>query len=68
VSINTSFELELTKLIREEIQRITDVISVGNRAAVPDFAAYMKFVGELTALNRVVNDYCDEANTLLNQR
>jgi hypothetical protein len=68
VSVNSSFEAELKSLISDEIERITEIIAVGSRVAVPDYAAYYKFVGELNALNRVLNDYCDEANTLLNKR
>jgi hypothetical protein len=64
-TLNTQFEHELTKLIDEELARLTENLVAGS--AVTDFAAYRHIAGQIRGLERV-RDYCDEVNTLLSKR
>ena len=63
---NSQFEAELKKRIAEEIERLKDILSQGQ--AVTDFAEYRHLAGQIFALTRVANDYCDEVATLINKR
>lgn len=63
---NTVFESELKKLITEEVRRIEE--NLGKGLAVKDYADYLKLVGQITAFKIVLDSYCDEVSTKLNQR
>lgn len=63
---NTQFEIELKKLIAAEIERLRDDLETGH--AVIDHSKYREYVGELRALRKVVNSYCDEANQINDKR
>jgi hypothetical protein len=65
-TLNTQFEHELKKLIDQEIERQKDILEAG--VAVPDFAAYRHVNGQISALKRVRDSYCEEVNTLLSKR
>jgi hypothetical protein len=63
---NTQFEVELKKLIDDEIERIKDILGVG--MSVKDYAEYRFHVGQIEALNKVSSSYCDEVTTIINKR
>jgi hypothetical protein len=63
---NTQFEYELRKLIDVEIDRIKDILAMGK--AIPDFAEYRYHVGQLDALGRVADSYCEETNSIISKR
>jgi hypothetical protein len=63
---NTQFESELKKLIAAEIERLRDILEAG--MAIKEFADYVKVTGQLAALRMVADAYCDEANTIINEK
>lgn len=63
---STQFEQELKKRLHEEMLRIAENMTEG--LAIKDFATYLRYVGEFQALKRVVEMYCDEVNTRMNER
>ena len=65
-TLNTQFEGELKKLIATEIERIKDILAVG--MAVKDYAEYRFHVGQIEALQKVADSYCDEVTTIINKR
>lgn len=62
---NSQFEIELKKLIAAEIERLRGDLESG--LAVNDHSKYREYVGELRALRKVAESYCDEANTIINK-
>lgn len=65
-SISTQFETELQKRVGEERERIRDILEIGS--AVPDYATYLRYVGQCYALNRVSGEFCDDVNIVINKR
>jgi hypothetical protein len=65
-TLNTQFEVELKKLIADEVERIKDILAVG--MAVKDYAEYRFHVGQIEALNKISTSYCDEATSIINKR
>jgi hypothetical protein len=65
-TVSTQFEQELKKRLHEEMLRIAENMTEG--LAIKDFATYLRYVGEFQALKRVVETYCDEVNTTINER
>lgn len=63
--MSARFEIELKKRIGEEIERLRDVLAAG--LAVKDFAQYQNYAGRITALKAVIDEYCGEVETRLNQ-
>lgn len=63
---NNLFETELKKRIIEEIERLRDILDVG--VAIKDYADYKFHSGQILALRRVADSYCDEIQTLINKR
>lgn len=63
---NTQFEFELKKRIAEEIERIRGILEDGG--AIKDIAEYKFQTGQLNALRRVADSYCDEVTTKINQQ
>jgi hypothetical protein len=63
---NTTFEVELKKIIAAEIERICTNLALGT--AVPDYAEYKFLTGQINALNRVADAYCDEVNDIIAKR
>jgi hypothetical protein len=61
----TRFEVELTKRIREEIERLKTNLAAGE--AIKDYAQYQNYVGRLAALNLVLGEYYDDVQTTLNK-
>jgi hypothetical protein len=59
------FEVELTKRIREEIERLKTNLAAGE--AIKDYAQYQNYVGRLAALNLVIGEYYDDVQTTLNK-
>ena len=52
--------------LRGPALRIAENMTEG--LAIKDFATYLRYVGEFQALKRVVETYCDEVNTRMNER
>jgi len=65
-TLGTQFELELKKTIAAEIERLRDVLD--GLGSVQDFAAYRYHVGQIHALRRVADSYCDEVSTIISKR
>jgi hypothetical protein len=63
---STAFEAELKKRIGEEIDHLRDNLAAG--AAVKDYADYRYHTGQINALRRVADSYCDEVAMILNKR
>jgi hypothetical protein len=63
---NTQFESELKKTIAEEIERLHGVLDAG--LAVKDFAEYRYNIGQIHALRRVAESYCDEVTSKINKQ
>lgn len=66
MSLSTQFEHELKKRIDEELTRLLDILRT--RTAVDSFDVYHYLVGQIDALERVTESYCDEVNTILDKR
>lgn len=67
-STNTQFETELKNLIATRMAEIGDILCEGQATAVKDHAQYQHYVGQFYALRQVHDDFCQQANTTLNQR
>jgi hypothetical protein len=65
-TVSTQFELELKKRLREEIVRLSDVLIAGT--AITDYPKYQNIVGQISALGRVTETYCDEVTTTINEQ
>jgi len=66
LTINTQFEVELKKLIAEEVARLKDILADGQ--AVTDYDAYRFLTGQLFAYARITDAYCDEVKTTISKR
>lgn len=64
--LNTQFEFELKKLVAARMTDIADILCNGQ--AVKSYEDYRQLVGSFQALRQVHEDFCDQANTTLNQR
>ena len=62
---NTQFEIELQKLIDQEIERLKDNLS--NGLSVVDYADYKHQVGKILGLRSVI-ELCEEAKSILAKR
>jgi len=62
----SKFEIELKKIIDEEIDRLSEVLEAG--VGIPDYAKYQNIVGQIYALRLVANEYCFEANDTIEKR
>jgi len=58
------FERELRKLITAEIERLHE--NAGHGMGVPDYATYMKLVGEIVGLRRTL-EFCEESRSAVNK-
>ena len=65
-TVNTQFEVELKKRVAARMDDIRDALSDGT--AIKDYADYKRYVGEYQGLKQVVETYCDEVTTTINQR
>jgi hypothetical protein len=65
-TVSSQFEAELKKTLADEIERIRTVLEAG--MAVKDFADYRYHVGQVHAIRRVIDAYCDEVSTKLSKR
>jgi hypothetical protein len=65
-TISTQFESELKKRLNARMVEIAEILTSGQ--AIKDYADYRRFVGEFQGLRQVLDTYCDEVNTTLNQR
>lgn len=61
------FISQLKKMIREEIQRSTEIIANPNSAAIPDYAQFRFHVGIVQGL-RMAEELCDEAEAVIDGR
>lgn len=64
--ISTQFESELKKRIGEYIAHVSNELSAGT--GIENIAQYQHRVGQIYALNRVMTEFCDDANKVINQR
>jgi hypothetical protein len=60
-SYDARFERELKKRIGAELARLREVIEVG--VAITDHAKYQNYIGQIAALKRVTDEYCQEVQT-----
>ena len=65
-TLNILFQNELKKVIAAERERINDILA--NGGAVTSYADYKFHVGQIQALDRVVDAYCPEIETLISKR
>lgn len=65
-TVSTLFECELKKILDKQMVRIAEIMTDGQ--AIKDYAEYRRYVGEFHAYKQVVDTYCDEVNTKINQR
>jgi hypothetical protein len=63
---NTTFEVEIKKLIAAEIERICAILALG--VAVADHNEYRFLVGQINALNKVSDSYCIEVYEIISKR
>lgn len=63
---SSHFEAELRKRIEAQMEHVRDVLC--NPEAVKDYNFYMGYIGEYRALRQVLEVFCDEINTKINQR
>ena len=64
-TISTQFEIELRKVIDEQLSEVMESLVTG---VASDFADYKFKVGRITALRQVLDYYCDEVNAKLNKQ
>jgi len=64
-TISTQFEIELRKVIDEQLSEAMESLVTG---VASDFADYKFKVGRITALRQVLDYYCDEVNAKLNKQ
>jgi hypothetical protein len=62
----TYYQYELSKLLKEEIERLTSVIT-SEFDMIGDFASYRYHIGLIKGLRRAL-ELCDEAETVVNNR
>lgn len=60
------FAEALKKRLYEEADLLKDVLAEGR--AVQDFAEYKHIVGQIRALRRTADEYCDQVESDLNKR
>lgn len=65
MNYNNQFQIELTKLLQVEIERLTE--NLANPASVTDYADYKHQAGKIIAL-RGVFDLFEEVDTILSKR
>jgi len=58
LNLNAAIGRELSRLIAEEIQRLTENLTLG--AGVPDYSQYKQIVGQITGLRQAI-DLCEQA-------
>jgi hypothetical protein len=63
---NAQFEVELRKLLAEEIDRLKE--NLARSTASMDYAEFRHIVGQIAALRRVVDSYCGEVDDIINKR
>jgi len=63
-TISVRFEYELKKLVDEEIERLTDILTLG--VSIHDIADYKHITGQLAAW-RKLDDLCDEARSVMDK-
>ena len=59
-TISTRFEYELKKLVKEEVERLTDLLMLG--VSIHDIADYRHITGQLAAW-RKLDDFCEDARS-----
>ena len=64
-TLSTQFEAELTRLIHAEIENIKDDMAAGSFSDPGD---YKRYVGQIYAYRRVVEELAAEANKILTER
>ena len=64
-SYDVRFERELKKRIGEEAGRLLEELVAG--VAVTDYAKYQNYIGRITSLRRVTEEFCPEVQTIIDQ-
>lgn len=64
--VSTQFETELKKRIGEYIVHVSDELGIGT--GIENIAQYQHRVGQIYALKRVMTEFCDDVNKVINQR
>ena len=62
-SYDSRFERELRNRLNEELARLRDVLEIGS--AIKDYAEYKNHVGQIHALKRVISEFCQEIQTII---
>ena len=62
----TYYQYELSKLLKEEIDRLTSTITA-EYEVVSDYTSYRYHIGQIKGLRRAL-ELCDEAETVVNSR
>jgi hypothetical protein len=62
----TYYQYELSKLLKEEIDRLTATITA-EYEVVSDYSSYRYHIGQIRGLRRAL-ELCDEAETVVNNR
>jgi hypothetical protein len=62
---HSQFAIELEKLIVAEQDRVKDIIA---RGGLEDFAAYREHVGQLRAYRKVLEDFYEDAHSIVDQK
>lgn len=58
------YQYELKKLIEEQIQRLSEIVTADNGVVV-DYATYRHHIGQIKGL-RIALELCDEAEAVVN--
>ena len=64
-NVSNRFEGELKKRIDRELIRLHEELGMGG--AVKDYADYKKYVGQISMLAKVRDEFCDEINKAINE-
>ena len=63
-TISVRFEYELRKLVQEEVERLTSILTLG--VSIHDIADYKYITGQIAAW-RKLSDLCDEARSIMDK-
>lgn len=64
-SYDSRFEHELKKRIEQELERLRGELEVG--IAVTDYAKYQNYLGRIHSLKRVVDEFCDDVQKIIDK-
>jgi hypothetical protein len=64
-TVSSRFEAELKKRIDNELIRLHEELGLG--MSVKDYADYKKYTGQIAAMSKVRDEFCDEINKSINE-